>query len=106
MARTIVLEQNNAAVADVQSRQQVDRGRHTEIPARIGSSVEPHLTEFWEQVAGSMERVSATDGAIVRTLTPPRGIPVSLRFSPDGKTLAASGNGRVLLWDVSNLESK
>jgi WD40 repeat protein len=37
------------------------------------------------------------------TLVMPQAIVHSVAFSPDGKTLATGGWGRVLLWDVTNL---
>jgi WD40-like Beta Propeller Repeat len=40
-------------------------------------------------------------GQLRETLIAPPGIPRSACFSPDGKTLGTSGNGRVLLWDLT-----
>lgn len=45
--------------------------------------------------------VDVASGKIVETLIMPQCYPHSLAFSPDGKTLASSGKGEVLLWDFS-----
>jgi WD40 repeat protein len=42
-------------------------------------------------------------GGVQETFVAPQGIAASLCFSPDGKTLASGGHGRVLLWDVTGL---
>lgn len=42
--------------------------------------------------------------AIRETLVAPPAFPDSACFSPDGKTLATGGRGKVLLWDVSGLK--
>ncbi|HLJ93929.1 MAG TPA: WD40 repeat domain-containing protein [Gemmataceae bacterium] len=42
-------------------------------------------------------------GEVRETLVAPQGFGRSLRFSPDGKTLATCGYGRVLLWDLARL---
>ena len=47
--------------------------------------------------------VEVATGKIRETLISPQTYCTSGCFSPDGKTLATSGNGRVLLWDLSDL---
>lgn len=44
--------------------------------------------------------VDVTEKAVAETLVAPQGMIASLCFSPDGKTLAAGGHGKVLLWDL------
>lgn len=48
--------------------------------------------------------IDVAAGEIRETLACPPGFAASACFSPDGKTLATSGHGRVLLWDVSKLK--
>jgi len=43
-------------------------------------------------------------GEIRETLIAPPGFPGSACFSPDGKTLATGGRGKVHLWDVADLK--
>jgi WD40 repeat protein len=45
--------------------------------------------------------VEAASGEVIETIIAPQGIATTLAFSPDGKTLASGGHGRVLLWDLS-----
>jgi hypothetical protein len=45
--------------------------------------------------------VEVATGEVIETIIAPQGIATSLAFSPDGKTLASGGHGRVLLWDLS-----
>jgi len=45
--------------------------------------------------------VDVATGKIAETLIMPQCYPESVAFSPDGKTLATSGTGEVLLWDFS-----
>jgi WD40 repeat protein len=44
--------------------------------------------------------VEVATGEVRETLVAPQGFTTSLCFSPDGKTLASGGHGRVDLWDV------
>jgi WD40 repeat protein len=45
--------------------------------------------------------VEVAAGTVRETLVAPQGFPSAACFSPDGKTLATSGSGRVLLWDLT-----
>ena len=49
--------------------------------------------------------VQLATGEIRETIVMPQCYPASLCFSPDGKTLASSGQGRVLFWDVADVTS-
>jgi WD40 repeat protein len=49
--------------------------------------------------------IEAATGEILQTLISPQAIAMSAGFSPDGKTLATGGYGRVLLWDITGLGS-
>jgi Tol biopolymer transport system component len=44
--------------------------------------------------------VNAAAGEVRETLVMPQCFPTSACFSPDGKTLATAGYGKVLLWDL------
>ncbi len=44
--------------------------------------------------------IDPATGQVRETLVLPQGFPHSACFSPDGKTLATTGQGEVLLWDV------
>ena len=47
--------------------------------------------------------IEVATGAIRETLIAPQGIGLTARFSSDGLTLATSGHGRVLLWNLAKL---
>ncbi len=47
----------------------------------------------------SIHWIDATSGEVLEILLAPQVFLTSLAFSPDGKTLATSGDGEVLLWD-------
>lgn len=53
-----------------------------------------------------IQLIDAATGAIRETLIAPPGHLGTGCFSPDGKTLATGGLGRILLWDLSHLNSK
>lgn len=45
--------------------------------------------------------IDMADGAVRETMVHPQSLSVSMWFSPDGKTLATSGVGKVYLWDFT-----
>jgi WD40 repeat protein len=47
--------------------------------------------------------IEAATGAIRETLIAPQGFTSVACFSPDGRTLATGGHGRVLLWDMTKM---
>jgi WD40 repeat protein len=46
--------------------------------------------------------IDVASGAVQERLIAPPGFPRSACYSPDGRTLATGGEGRVLLWDLTN----
>jgi WD40 repeat protein len=48
-----------------------------------------------------IQLIDVAAGEVRETIVAPQGFPGSACFSPDGKTLATSGRGEVLLWDFT-----
>jgi WD40 repeat protein len=48
--------------------------------------------------------IDVAAGEIRETLIAPPGFVTCACFSPDGRTLATSGRGKVLLWDLTGLK--
>jgi WD40 repeat protein len=58
---------------------------------RVASASKDNLVKVWDARTGrDVAACKGHEGAVLR-----------LAFSPDGKTLAAGGHGRVLLWDLT-----
>jgi WD40 repeat protein len=67
----------------------------------IPEDFQPEKTAAEDVPQPRIHLVEVASGTERETLVAPPGFPASLCFSPDGKTLATSGNGRVLLWDLT-----
>ncbi len=91
--------------------QSIEFGEHTHV-----NSIAFHPNGKWLAVAvqigeadpppsfvpqSQIRILDAASGKTLETLITPQCYPASLAFSPDGKTLASSGKGEVLLWDFS-----
>jgi WD40 repeat protein len=70
------------------------------LPTEKPQSEELNPEEFSQPRIFLVETVT---GKIRETLVGPQDLAMEIRFSPDGKTLAMSGIGRVLLWDLEGL---
>ncbi|MBI3407062.1 MAG: WD40 repeat domain-containing protein [Planctomycetes bacterium] len=60
---------------------------------------EPHIEDVAQP---RIHLIDAGKGVICETLVLPQCVAASICFSPDGRTLASGGHGKVLLWDVSD----
>ncbi len=72
-------------------------GKWLAVAVQIGQSNPP--PSFVPQ--SQIRIIDAASGKTLETLVTPQCYKASLAFSPDGKTLASSGKGEVLLWDFS-----
>jgi WD40 repeat protein len=61
------------------------------------------LEDVWQ---ARIHLIDVAAGEIRETLISPPAFAMKACFSPDGGTLATSGHGRVLLWDVGNLKGE
>jgi WD40 repeat protein len=78
-------------------------GKWLAVPVLIAAGTAPHdETPPEELPQPRIHIVDVAAGKIVETLIAPQCYLNSATFSPDGKTLASSGEGEVLLWDFSN----
>lgn len=80
---------------------QADLRRHNSSDRWIDFSPDGRLLAAPSLVAGSIELWSASQEALVATLTGVDILVTSVAFSPDGKTLASEGKeSQIILWDV------
>lgn len=77
-------------------------GKWIVVPTQVlspGREREPDIEDLPQP---RIQLIELATGNILETLVAPQGYLTSLAFSPDGKKLATSGKGAVLLWDFSS----
>ncbi len=100
---------------DTWRSQRIEFGKHTQVDSiafhpngkwlavavQIGEADPPSSYPPSLEPQSQIRILDAASGETLETLVTPQCYPASLAFSPDGKTLASSGKGEVLLWDFS-----
>ncbi len=77
-------------------------GKWITVPTQVVPKEELRKREPDDLPQPRIHLIDLASGQILETLVAPQGFVTTLAFSPDGKTLATSGKGAVLLWDFSS----
>jgi WD40 repeat protein len=99
LAKTILLGQKASAWRPTFSRD----GKWLAVPTQVLPEDQGNLEPAAEDAPQPhIEIIDVAAGEVRETLVSPPAFAASVCFSPDCKTLLTSGNGRVLVWDLTN----
>ncbi len=71
------------------------------ITQALPANADERILDVHDEAQSRIHLIDVAAGEIRETLIAPQSFPWSGCFSPDGRTLATSGHGRVLLWDLT-----